>query len=731
VETTLRPTGIDGVGDKPWGTHFCLFYETKEDLFDLLIPFFKAGLENHEFCLWITSPPVSADEARQALRSAILDFDERLGNRQIEIVSHNQWYMTEGRFDGSRAFQRWMDRLEQSLAEGYAGMRLGADAGWLERQDWGSFVDYEAKVDEAFRGLRLMALCAYSLTRCSSADILNVVHHHRFSLGRRKGTWERLEGPELQRARAEIERRNVDLERRVEERTVELAASNDQLRQEIDDRKRAEQALQESRQLLQMVLHTLPVGVAVTNRAGDIVLTNPAAKHIWGEIAVSGRERWANSIGFWHDSGKRIEPEDWPSQRALFQGQTHLNELIDIETFDGHRKTIQNSTAPIRNADGDIIGAVIVNEDVTARVRAESALRKSERILCEAEKLGHTGSWEWDLRNNAVTWSDELYRIFGLEPQKVDVARDAMGLIHPEDRDSIMAAIQNTLTTKEPYSFSYQVHRPDGQVRIVQTRGQVVTDSQGTPLKVFGTTQDVTESKRAEEALRESADRLRHLSHRLLEVQEDERRHLARELHDEFGQLLATITVRLHAAKGLAGEARPLLEECAALLQQAGGQVRNLALQLRPAMLETLGLEGTLRWLAEQHEQQTGVVVQVMGHVNGVSGALATACFRVAQEALTNIMRHARARHVWLELGQTESVMNLIVRDDGVGFDVAGTLKQGGGDGRLGLLGMTERVQILGGRLEIHSQPQHGTEIRVSFPLAEPTPESRLSPPSE
>jgi signal transduction histidine kinase len=156
-----------------------------------------------------------------------------------------------------------------------------------------------------------------------------------------------------------------------------------------------------------------------------------------------------------------------------------------------------------------------------------------------------------------------------------------------------------------------------------------------------------------------------------------------------------------------------------------------LALQLRPAMLETLGLEATLRWLAEQHEQQTGVVVQVMGHVNGVSGALATACFRVAQEALTNIMRHARARHIWLELEQTESILNLTVRDDGVGFDVTVALKQGGSDGRLGLLGMRERVQILGGRLEIHSQPQHATEIRVSFPLAELTTESPPSPRSE
>jgi two-component system, NarL family, sensor histidine kinase UhpB len=496
----------------------------------------------------------------------------------------------------------------------------------------------------------------------------------------------------------------------------------------IDDRKRAEQALQESPQLLHMVLATLPVGVAVTDRAGDIILDNPASKRIWGDIIASGHERRVRSKGFWHDSGKKIEPESWASVRALREGQTILNELIDIETFNGKKKTIQNSAAPIRNAEGVIVGAVIVNEDVTERVRAESQLRKSERILREAERLGHTGSWELDLRSNTVTWSEELYRIFGLEPQKSDVAREAMELIHPEDRESIMSSVYKTLRTKEPYSFSYRVHRPDGQVRIVQTHGQVATDSQGTPIKVFGTTQDVTESKRAEEALRQSAERLRHLSRRLLEVQEEERRHLARELHDEFGQLLATITLHVHAAKGAAGEAaRPSLDECAALLQRAGGQVRNLALQLRPTILETLGLEATLRWLAEQHLQQTGLAVQVVGHLNGVSGDLAIACFRVVQEALTNIVRHANAHHAWIELSQTDSLLNLVVRDDGVGFDVAGALTRTAQEGRLGLLGMRERVQILGGNLVLDSQPGQGTRIHISFPLAETAADSAES----
>ena len=150
---------------------------------------------------------------------------------------------------------------------------------------------------------------------------------------------------------------------------------------EITERKRLEKAAQEDKQLLELVLATLPVGVAVTDREDNILLTNAATKRIWGDIIVSGRERRAQSKGFWHDSGKRIAPTEWASVRALSEGQTSLDELIDIETFDGKRKTMRNSAAPIRNAEGLIVGAVFVNEDVTERVRAEDAVRKNEEQL--------------------------------------------------------------------------------------------------------------------------------------------------------------------------------------------------------------------------------------------------------------------------------------------------------------------------------------------------------------
>jgi PAS domain S-box-containing protein len=302
-------------------------------------------------------------------------------------------------------------------------------------------------------------------------------------------------------------------------------------------------------------------------------------------------------------------------------------------------------------------------------------------------------------------------------PQALAQGNETM---HPDDAPQVVERWREAMATARQFEHEIRLRGADGEYRWFLVRTVPLLGEDGKVIKWYGTSTDIEDAKLAEQALRDSAGQMQHLSRRLLEVQEEERRHLARELHDEFGQLLATVTLHLHAARtGNADAARARIDDCMRILQQAGERVRSLALELRPTMLETAGLDAALRWLAERHVQQGGVAVWLGGHAGEVSGAPAIACFRVAQEALTNVMRHARARNVWIDVVRTDDdAVELVVRDDGVGFDARKTFERAAAGGRLGLLGMKERVEILGGSMQVESAPDQGTGIRIRIPAA-------------
>jgi PAS domain S-box-containing protein len=358
--------------------------------------------------------------------------------------------------------------------------------------------------------------------------------------------------------------------------------------------------------------------------------------------------------------------------------------------------------------------------DMSARKRAEAALRESEERFRNAFDHAPVGMYLTGLDGRWLKVNSALCQVVGYTEREL-LATTWKAITHPDDLEPDLAHARRLLAGEAAYyHMEKRYFHKDGHVVWILLGGSLVRDPQGRPLYFVGHVQDITERKHAEDRLRDYSERVQALSRRLLTAQEDERRHLARELHDEFGQVLAAVNFQLHAAKGLAGAAAlPRLEECNALLQQAGEQVRSLALELRPTMVDTLGLEAVLRWLAERHEQRTGSEVLVDAVLSGPppSADLAIACFRVAQEALTNVVRHAQARHVRIELRQDESVLELVVRDDGVGFAVTPTQEQAARRGSLGLLGMRERMQILGGILDVESEPGRGTRIRASVPL--------------
>jgi signal transduction histidine kinase len=218
--------------------------------------------------------------------------------------------------------------------------------------------------------------------------------------------------------------------------------------------------------------------------------------------------------------------------------------------------------------------------------------------------------------------------------------------------------------------------------------------------------------------LHKSYARVQDLSRQLLMVQEDERRHLARELHDEIGQVLSAISVNLKVVKTkVDASAWARLEESIGLVDRAVEQVRNLSLDLRPSMLDEFGLEAALRWYVDRLAERTGLTAHFDSEtsVGELPYLVRTACFRVVQETLTNVVRHAHAKEVWVTLQGQEKEVRVEIRDDGIGFK-AEARNQGTRDG-LGLLGIRERVELLGGQVDIESKRKHGTTVQVRLPL--------------
>lgn len=197
----FRDSGIELIGPVPWGTHFCQFYDSKEDLTDILAPYFRAGLKGGEYCMWVTSAPVTPEAARRAMSAIMPDFDRFLGAGQMEILSHGDWYLKGGTFDLDRVLNGWLEKLADALKAGYTGLRVTGNTAWLERSDWHAFTEYEAAIDEVIGKHNMMALCTYELGLCGASEIIDVVRNHQWALIKRDGQWQILEDAERKRLR--------------------------------------------------------------------------------------------------------------------------------------------------------------------------------------------------------------------------------------------------------------------------------------------------------------------------------------------------------------------------------------------------------------------------------------------------------------------------------------------------------------------------------------------------
>lgn len=189
----LRQTGIPVLGQIPWGAHICLFYETKQDLLDSHVAYFKTGLQANERCIWAISEPVTEQEARDALAQSVPDFARHLAKGRIEFLSGRDWYLKGEEFDLQRITGGWHEKLRAALADGFAGMRVSGNAFWLDTEHWKDFLQYEHELDRSLAGQAMIVLCTYPLDTSRAMDVLDVARAHDVAVARRKGIWEIIE----------------------------------------------------------------------------------------------------------------------------------------------------------------------------------------------------------------------------------------------------------------------------------------------------------------------------------------------------------------------------------------------------------------------------------------------------------------------------------------------------------------------------------------------------------
>ncbi|RIA47689.1 MEDS domain-containing protein [Dichotomicrobium thermohalophilum] len=321
----LRNSGLEPIGDLPWGTHFCKFYTNRAELVETLVRYFKAGLEANEFCLWVTSEPLRADEATNALRKAVPGLDQFIADGQIEILDNSHWRTLHGDCDADRVLDVFCSKLDAARQRGFEGLRLSGDRSWLACNDRDELTRYEARMNSVIGSLRVLALCTCALEECTPREALDLVGTHEFAL-----------------------------------------------------------------------------------------IRDGAKCRVLGNLA---------------------------------------------------------------------------------RLKAERELKESREDLARAQAVAQTGSWRLDVNHNALTWSAETFRIFGLPRGTPLTYETFLSAVHPDDREYVdrnwQAALQGA-----PYDIEHRI-LVDGQTKWVRERAELEFDEQGRLLGGFGTVQDITPRNKA------------------------------------------------------------------------------------------------------------------------------------------------------------------------------------------------------------------------------------------
>lgn len=493
---------------------------------------------------------------------------------------------------------------------------------------------------------------------------------------------------------------------------------------DVTEAKRAEERLREAEAKYRTLVEQLPVVVhsyAIDTTPSRPTYISPQIEALFGYTP----EQWLADPLFWvnvihQDDRERVLAED---ARTSTPGGSFSMEYR-VVARDGRIVWVRDEAIvrPAEAADEPFWQGVLV--DITKVKETEAELEKSRVLMTDAQQLAHIGSWEWDVLANELTWSDELYQICGLEVGSPLSYERFLDCLHPDDREMVHRTVEATFASHESFGFEHRIVRQDGEVRTLYGKGQVILNEAGDVIRMVGTGQDITERKGVEAKLQESFELLRRadrdrrrLLSRLVSAQEDERKRIAADIHDDSIQKMAAVGLRLEALRrGIDQPGRmKMLDQLKETVELSIRRLRRLMFELRPPALDRDGLAAALRQHLDEVAKEGGLQAHLEnGLITEPPSVTRAIAYRITQEALVNVRKHADARRVDILLASRDGGLFVRIKDDGAGIAKAETPTAG----HLGLSAMRERAELAGGWWQLGSAPSGGTSVEFWLPLA-------------
>lgn len=501
----------------------------------------------------------------------------------------------------------------------------------------------------------------------------------------------------------------------------ELEEKNELLEKEIESRKEAQKELSRSKEYFQSLIENAQDIITVMDHKGVIRFMSPAIERILGYTH-------GELIG--RDAFQYVHENDVKKVKGLFEEVIGTPDQVKTAEFRFRHKSkgwvyLESIAKNVQDSqDGPIV--IVNSRDITERKYAVQKLEEHKIQLSKAQKIAKVGSWEWYPETNEVRWSDEMARIYGFEPGEFDNSYQTFAnCIHPEDRSGMENRFKEALEEKGSFLVEHRIIRRNGEERILECRGEVVIDEDGEVSRMIGTGQDITRQKKTEQQLRDYSQRLRNLSEKIERAREEERIRISRQVHDELGQMLTVLKMDVSMIRGemqkkvsedilnyFNAQASKVLDRINVIIKS----VQRITTELRPEVLDDLGLKEAIDWQASEFAKRTDINIDFTSHLNQtdfLDSDTETTLFRIFQETLTNVARHASASQVDIELKREENNLYLVVSDDGIGI----TEDQKTASSSLGIIGMRERTQFLGGDMKIVGERNKGTTVTLRIPL--------------